>query len=302
MSTEPMAGPAVPSPKRRRFIVPSLRSPLNVISIVIIAIAVIWAVAPGVFAPQDPFQQSLLRRLLPPAFMGGRQAYWLGTDQLGRDVFSRIVYGARATLLVSVSAVALSCVIGTLVGLIAGYHGGFTDALALRLIDMQLAFPIILLVIAVVAVIGASLPVLILIMGISGWPQFARIVRSSVMSVRNLEYVDAAVSIGASPLRVMFRHIGPNVLSASIVMATFQLSDMILTEATLSFLGLGVQPPTPTWGGMVSEAQNYLSVSWGASVFPGIAIAAVILAINILGDVIRDALDPRLSGEGRREP
>ncbi|QWA13054.1 ABC transporter permease [Sodalis ligni] len=300
MSTEPMVNAIAPSPKPARFTGTRLCSPLNLISVIILLIAVIWAIAPGLFAPQDPFQQSLLRRLLPPVFLGGKEAWWLGTDQLGRDVFSRIVYGARATLFVSVSAVVISCVIGTFVGLIAGYNGGFTDALVLRLIDMQLAFPIILLVIAIVAVIGASLPALILIMGISGWPQFARIVRSSVMSVRNLEYVDAAVSIGASPLRVIFRHIGPNVLSASIVMATFQLSDMILTEATLSFLGLGVQPPTPTWGGMVSEAQNYLSVSWGASVFPGIAIAAVILAINILGDFIRDALDPRLSGEGRR--
>ncbi|WP_213991676.1 ABC transporter permease [Sodalis sp. dw_96] len=300
MSTEPMVIPIPPSPKRTRFIGARLRSPLNLISVVIILIAVMWAVAPGIFAPHDPYQQSLLRRLLPPAFLGGKEAWWLGTDQLGRDVFSRIVYGARATLFVSVSAVVISCVIGTGVGLIAGYNGGATDAVVLRLIDMQLAFPIILLVIAIVAVIGASLPALILIMGISGWPQFARIVRSSVMSVRNLEYVDAAVSIGASPLRIIFRHIGPNVLSASIVMATFQLSDMILTEATLSFLGLGIQPPTPTWGGMVSEAQNYLSVSWGASVFPGIAIAAVILAINILGDVVRDALDPRLADEGRK--
>ncbi|MFK4824517.1 ABC transporter permease [Paenochrobactrum sp. BZR 588] len=262
--------------------------------------AVFAAFFPQLLSPHDPYQQNLLRRLALPSFAGGPEGYLLGTDQLGRDILSRIIYGARMTLLISVAAVAFSCIIGTCVGMIAGYNGGRTDAVVLRLIDMQLAFPVVLLVIAVVAVLGPSVPTLILVLGISGWPQFARIIRAAVISVRGQEYIEAARAIGANPVRIIFRHIGPNVLSATIVFATFELSRMILMEATLSFLGLGVQPPTPTWGGMISEGQKYISISWPASVFPGIAIAVTILSINMLGDVLRDALDPRLSkGEPR---
>uniref|UniRef100_A0A9E8CK83 ABC transporter permease n=1 Tax=Bosea sp. NBC_00436 TaxID=2969620 RepID=A0A9E8CK83_9HYPH len=274
-----------------------LRSPVALISLATLGLAILCALAPGLLAPHDPYQQSLVRRLALPSSLGGPSGYWLGTDQLGRDILARIVYGARTTLLISVAAVAMSCVIGTTVGLIAGYKGGTVDALVLRLIDMQLAFPVILMVIAVVAVVGPSLGSLIVVMGISGWPQFARVIRAAVISVRELDYVEAARSIGAAPLRIIFFHIGPNVLSATIVFATFELSRMILIEATLSFLGLGVQPPVPTWGGMISEGQKYINLSWAASVFPGIAIAATILAINMLGDVLRDALDPHLSGE-----
>ncbi len=273
-----------------------LRSPVALASLFVLGVAVMAALVPGLLAPHDPYQQSLMRRLAPPSFLGGPADYLLGADQLGRDILSRIIYGARATLAISISAVAISCAIGTGVGLVAGYKGGRTDAVILRLIDMQLAFPVILPVIAVVAVIGPSISTLILLLGISGWPQFARIVRASVLSVRELEYVEAARSIGARPLRIVLRHIGPNVISATIVFATIELSRMILLEATVSFLGLGVQPPVPTWGGMISEGQKYISLAWAPSVFPGIAIAATILAINMLGDVLRDALDPRLAG------
>lgn len=277
-----------------------LRSPVAVTSLIVVGLALVTTLAPGLLAPHDPAEQSLLARLTPPSFLGGPEGHFLGTDQLGRDILSRIIYGARATLLISIAAVVISCSIGTTVGLVAGYNGGRTDALVLRLIDMQLAFPVILLVIAVVAVVGSSVLTLIVVLGISGWPQFARIVRAAVISVREMEYVEAARAIGAPALRVIFRHIGPNVLSATIVFATYELSRMILIEATLSFLGLGIQPPTPTWGGMISEGQKYISLAWAASVFPGIAIASTILAINMLGDVLRDALDPRLSGEDGR--
>ena len=188
----------------------------------------------------------------------------------------------------------MSCIVGVAAGLVAGYNGGMTDAIILRLIDMQLAFPLILLVIAVVAVVGPSLGNLIIIMGLSGWPRFARIVRGSVLAVRGLEFVEAARSIGASRMRIMLRHILPNVLSAIIVYASFELARMILLESTLSFLGLGVQPPAPTWGSMISDGRKYIAQSWSVSLAPGVAIAAVILAFNILGDELRDALDPQL--------
>jgi peptide/nickel transport system permease protein len=297
--SEPAEAVTLQTPDRRRIraVRRQLQSPAGVLSLVVILVAVACALAPGLLAPHDPYQQSLIRRLASPSIFSQANTYYLGTDQLGRDILSRIIYGAGTTLFISLAAVAIACGIGTTVGLIAGYTGGRMDAIVLRLIDMQLAFPVILLVIAVVAVVGSSITSLIVIMGLAGWPQFARIIRSSVISVRDLEFVDAARSIGASPTRIIFRHVAPNVMSATIVFATFELSRMILIEATLSFLGLGVQPPTPTWGGMISEGQKYISLSWAASVFPGIAIAATILAINMLGDAMRDALDPRLANE-----
>jgi len=263
-----------------------------------LAVVVICALVPGLLAPHAPYDQSLILRLRPPSFLdGGLEGHLLGTDHLGRDTLSRIVHGARITLIVSVLAVAVSMVAGVAAGLAAGFYGGRTDAVILRLIDMQLAFPVILLVIAVVAVIGPSLTNLIVIMGLSGWPRFARIVRGAVLSVRGLEYVEAARAIGAGQLRIMTHHILPNILSAIIVYASFELARMILLEATLSFLGLGVQPPTPTWGGMINDGKAYISISWWVSLFPGLAIAATILAFNILGDELRDALDPQLANE-----
>ncbi|RVT86530.1 ABC transporter permease [Rhodobacteraceae bacterium CCMM004] len=295
---------AAPAPPRKsqsntRIVLRRLfRKKTVVICTVMLVIAVICALFPGLVAPQDPYDQSLLLRLKPPAFMeGGREGYYLGTDHLGRDTLSRIIYGARITLLVSLLAVAVSTAIGIAAGLAAGYFGGKPDAVILRLIDMQLSFPVILLVIAVVAVVGPSLTNLIIIMGLSGWPRMARIVRGSVLSVRGLEYIDAARAIGAGHLRIMAYHIVPNILSAIVVYASFELARMILLEATLSFLGLGVQPPTPTWGGMISDGRNYISLSWWVSLFPGLAIGAVILTFNILGDELRDALDPQLNHE-----
>lgn len=265
------------------------------ISLIILGLVLICALFPAAIAPRDPFTQDLSLRLLPPAWTErGIPGYWLGTDQLGRDTLSRIIEGTRITVLVSLFAVAVSGIVGVAAGLASGFYGGKTDAVILRLIDIQLAFPLILLVIAVVAVVGPSLTNLIIIMGLSGWPRFARVVRGSVLTVRNLEFVDAARSVGASRLRIMTHHILPNILSAIIVYASFEIARMILLEATLSFLGLGVQPPTPTWGGMISDGRKYVSQSWSVSIIPGIAIALVILSFNILGDTLRDALDPQL--------
>jgi ABC-type dipeptide/oligopeptide/nickel transport system permease subunit len=273
-----------------------IRKPAALISLVIILVMILCALFPEWLAPHDPFQQSLRARLKPPSFVeGGVPGYFLGTDHLGRDTLSRIIYGARVTLLVSVFAVFVAGAVGIWLGLLAGFFGGLTDAIILRLIDTQLAFPVVLLVIALVAVVGPSLTNLIILMGLSAWPRFARIVRGSVLSVRGLEYVEAARAIGASQLRLMLRHILPNILSAIIVYASFELARMILLEATLSFLGLGVQPPDPTWGGIINDGKKYLTQSTALSLFPGLAIALIILAFNMLGDELRDALDPQLS-------
>jgi peptide/nickel transport system permease protein len=290
---EPAALPVAPN--RRGVFGRLFRKNAARFSIAIIGVAVLCALFPGLLAPKDPFAQELSTRLLPPVFMeGGIEGYLLGTDQLGRDILSRIIYGARTTLLVSMAAVLLSGLIGTGAGLAAGYFGGKTDGVIQRLIDMQLAFPLVLLVIAIVAVIGPSTGNLILVMGLSGWPRFARIVRGSTMQVRGLEYIEAARSIGAAQTRIMVHHVLPNILSAIIVYASFELARMVLLEATLSFLGLGIQPPTPTWGGMINDGRKYLGIGWSASLFPGMAIALIILAFNVLGDELRDALDPQL--------
>jgi peptide/nickel transport system permease protein len=302
----PVAGPGAPKARRlangnsqtRIVLRRLLRKKVTVACLLFLVFALVCALFPGLIATHDPYNQELIHRLKPPAEAeGGIEGYWLGTDHLGRDTYSRIIYGARITLLVSVLAVVVAAIVGIAAGLVAGFFGGRHDSIILRLIDMQLAFPVILLVIAVVAVVGPSLTNLIIIMGLSGWPRFARIVRGATLSVRHLEYVEAARLIGAGRLRIMTHHILPNILSAIIVYASFELARMILLEATLSYLGLGVQPPIPTWGGMISEGQKYISVSWWVSFFPGVAIALMILAFNILGDELRDALDPQLKHE-----
>lgn len=273
-----------------------LRRPSVLLAVLIVVALIAMSLFPGLFTSHDPSAQSILARLKGPMFENSRGGvHLLGTDQLGRDIWARIVYGARTTILVSLGAVLVSATVGILLGLIGGYAGGVVDALILRLVDMQLAFPIILLVIGVVSITGSSLVVLILLMGMASWPTFARVIRSEVLSLREREFVEAARSLGASRTRILLRHIAPNVLSAVMVVATFELSTMILIEATLSFLGVGVPPPTPTWGGMISEGQRYLSQAWSVSLFPGIFICVTILAINTLGDELRDLLDPRLA-------
>lgn len=273
-----------------------LRRPGVAIAMAVVVLLVAMSLFPGLFTAHDPNTQSILLRLKGPMFEDRSGAlHILGTDQLGRDIWARIVYGARTTLIVSIGAVLVSASLGICLGLIGGYVGGITDAVILRLVDMQLAFPVILLVIGVVSITGQSLVALIVLMGLASWPTFARIIRSEVLTLRDREFIEAARSIGATQSRILLRHVAPNVLSAVMVVATFELSTMILIEATLSFLGVGVQPPTPTWGGMISEGQRYLSQAWTVSLFPGLAISITILAINTLGDELRDLLDPRLA-------
>ncbi len=267
-------------------------------SLVVLALGLLCAAAPELIAPLDPFEQDLFKRLLPPAWAdGGDPVHWLGTDHLGRDLLSRIVHGARVTLSVAILAVLGAGAIGISAGLAAGYFGGWFDSIAMRLADVQLAFPVVLLVIVVAAVVGPSTFNLIVILALSGWPRFARIVRGSVLTVRELGYVEAGRAAGSGHMTLMLSHILPNVTSPIIVYASFELARMILLEATMSFLGLGVQPPTPTWGGMINDGRGYLHLSLTASLLPGLAIALTILACNLLGDDLRDALDPRMDVE-----
>jgi peptide/nickel transport system permease protein len=243
----------------------------------------------------DPNAQDVLARLQPPAFVeGGQSPNLLGTDQLGRDLLARIIYGGRISLSIAVVAVVLAGSLGVVLGLLAGYYGGLLDLVIMRLADIQLAFPFILLVVLVVGALGPSVPNLILVLGVGGWILYARVVRGQVLSVRESEFVQAARSMGASDLRILARHILPGVVSPVIVVASFAAAQVIVTEAALSFLGLGVQPPDPSWGRMLAESRDYLaSTAWLAAV-PGLAIVLTVLGFNLVGDWLRDVLDPRL--------
>src|SRR5438132_1812551 len=247
-------------------------------------------------APGSPTKQSLAQRLRPPAWAELSGAgHLIGTDQLGRDVLSRILYGGRLSLIVALLAVLLSAGIGTFLGLVGGYTGGVLERLLMRLAEIQLAFPFILLVVTIVAVLGPSALNVVLALGVSGWVSYTRLVRAHVLTLRELAYVESARSLGASAPRIVLRHLLPNVLSPVVVLASFSVAQMIILESALSFLGLGVQPPTPTWGGMLADARNYLDQAWWLAAFPGLALMLTVLAINILGDWLRDLLDPTLA-------
>jgi peptide/nickel transport system permease protein len=247
-------------------------------------------------APWDPARQMLLKRLRPPAWEArGLREHPLGTDHLGRDILSRILYGGRISLAVSLSSVALATTLGVTLGLCAGFFGGRADAIIMRVVDVFLAIPYILLAMGVVFALGPSLLNVILVMGATRWVQFARIVRADVLSIREREFVVGARARGNRALRLLVRHVLPNALTPIIVVATLELAFMIIYESALSFLGLGVQPPTPTWGWMLADGRNYIATAWWLATFPGLAIMLTVLAVNLLGDWLRDRLDPRLT-------
>jgi peptide/nickel transport system permease protein len=247
-------------------------------------------------APWDPARQMLLKRLRPPAWEArGLREHPLGTDHLGRDILSRILYGGRISLAVSLSSVALAATLGVTLGLCAGFFGGRADAIIMRVVDVFLAIPYILLAMGVVFALGPSLLNVILVMGATRWVQFARIVRADVLSIREREFVVGARARGNRALRLLVRHVVPNALTPIIVVATLELAFMIIYESALSFLGLGVQPPTPTWGWMLADGRNYIATAWWLATFPGLAIMLTVLAVNLLGDWLRDRLDPRLT-------
>ncbi len=274
---------------RRR---PSFRAVFGLTVLVLMSSAAL--LAPQI-APWDPARQMLIKRLRPPAWQArGLREHPLGTDHLGRDILSRILYGGRISLGVGLSAVTLAALIGVTLGLLAGFYGGRTDAVVMRVVDVFLAIPYILLAMGVVFALGPSLLNVILVMAVTRWVQFARIVRADVLSIREREFVSGARARGNRSLRLLLRHVLPNALTPIIVVATLELAFMIIYESALSFLGLGVQPPTPTWGWMLSDGRNYIATAWWLATFPGLAIMLTVLAVNLLGDWLRDTLDPRL--------
>src|SRR5207245_2025384 len=285
------AEPAPPSRARRTRV-------LAVGGAVFVALLIVTALAAPVIAPADPIRQSLRGRLAAPTLSGADgKAHLLGTDHLGRDVFSRVIYGARVSLLVGFAAVVVGGLVGATLGLLAGYRGGWTDTIIMTMADAQLAFPFILLAIGIIAVLGPSFPTLVVVIGLSGWVDYARVLRSQVLVLRSREFVDAILALGGAVPRIIARHIVPNVLSTLVVIATLQLARAIVLEATLSFLGLGIQPPTPSWGGMIQEGREYLDSAWWISTFPGIVLMATSLVVSRTGDWLRDLLDPTLRGE-----
>ena len=254
------------------------------------------AVFAPVISPHDPILQDVEKRLMPPLGQEGADPHFLlGTDHLGRDIVSRLIYGARISIVVSVSAVALSAILGTLIGLFSGFYGGKVDNIFMRLADVQLAFPFILLAIAIIAVLGPNLQNIVIVMGITGWVIYARVVRAEVLSLREKEFITSVKALGGSNGRIIFKHLLPNVIPSIIVIVTLEMARMIIMEAALSFLGLGIQPPTPTWGGMLADGRVYLATSWWLATFPGFVIMLVVLGINLLGNWLRDMLDPRLT-------
>lgn len=273
------------------------RDRLAMISLAVIVVIVLVAVfAPVVAAVtgHPPNAQYRSTGLSPDGLpVGPNGTFWLGTDDLGRDILVRIAYGARVSLLVGVVATALTVAIGVVVGLAAGFLGGWTDTVLARLIDVILSVPFLLVAIALVSVTGPSLTVTVLVIGLFSWASVARIVRGQVLSLREREFVEAAEALGATSLRIMIVDVLPNVLAPVIVYSTLLIPVVIVTQATLSFLGLGLPPPTADWGGMISESQNYYTTAWWFIIFPGLALLITTLAFNLFGDGVRDALDPR---------
>jgi len=271
---------------------------------VVVALALLAAVAAPWLAPHDPYVQDVGARLLPPVWHpGGSWARPLGTDALGRDVLSRIVYGARVSVSAGALAVVLSMTLGVTLGLLAGYYGGTIDTVVSNLVNVILAFPFLLLALAAVAVVGPSFTNMIVVLGVTGWPVYTRVVRAETLKYRQLEFVLAARALGVGSGRILRAHVLPNLANTVIVMASLEVARMIILESFLSFLGLGIQPPTPSWGGMLGEGRVYVLTHWWLAAFPGLAIFLTTLGINLFGDGLRDLLDPHrvLLGAARTE-
>jgi peptide/nickel transport system permease protein len=263
--------------------------------LVVVALTVATAVAAPWLSPFDPVGQDIGNRLKAPGWRDGAgRLHPLGTDHLGRDLLARVIFGAQPALLVASAAVLISGLLGMITGLVGGYFGGRVDDVLMRLADVQLAFPFILLAIAVIGVLGPSLPTIIVVIGVSSWVVYARVVRGAVLTLREREFVQAARALGSGDGRILARHILPNAFAPWLVVATLDMARVIVIESALSFLGLGVQPPAPTWGGMLADGRVYLTTAWWLATFPGLAILVTVLGINLFGDGLRDILDPRL--------
>ena len=283
--------PAVERATLRRL----LRLRWGVLAAVVLLLIVASAVFAPWIAPHDPLAVNIRHRLAPPAWIeGGALANVLGTDQVGRDLLSRMIYGGRVSLVVGITAVLMAASIGVLLGLTAGYFGRNTDWVIMTLVNVMLTFPFVLLALAVIAVLGPSLKNMILVLGVAGWPIYARVVRAETLALREREFVLAGRALGMSHLRLMFLQIAPNLTSVIVVIATLQVAQVIILESFLSFLGLGIQPPTPAWGNMLGEGRLYMLNSWWIAAFPGLAIFITTLVINLMGNALRDWLDPHL--------
>jgi peptide/nickel transport system permease protein len=272
------------------------RNPIGVIGGIILLTVIVGAVFADYVAPHEPNRQRLIARFKPPFWADdGSMTYPLGTDNVGRDIWSRIIHGSRISLIVGISAVGVSMLIGVTLGLASGFWGGRIDATIMALVDIMLAFPQLILAFAMVAVLGPGIGNIILVLGLTGWERYARVVRAEVLALREREFVQAARAVGVSNLKIVFGHIMPNTFSSVIVMATLQTAQAILAEAALSFLGLGTGRTYPSWGQMISLGRDYISIAWWLSTFPGLAILLTVLAINLVGDRVRDVLDPRVT-------
>jgi peptide/nickel transport system permease protein len=273
-----------------------MRNPIALLG----AIALVVVIGAAIFAPQvaphDPTRQSLIRRFIPPVWAaGGNANYLLGTDQVGRDILSRMIHGARVSLIVGVSAVIVSLTVGVGLGLLSGFVGGRMDTVIMTVVDVTLSFPQLLLALAFVAALGPSLITIIVVLGLTGWERYTRVVRAEVLALREKDFVEAARAMGVSTTRMLLRHILPNTFSSIIVMSTLQVAQAILQEAALSFLGVGTGSAYPTWGQMISLGRDFVTVAWWLPTFPGLAILVTVLSINLVGDRLRDALDPRVT-------
>ena len=283
----PETAAPVLSPTRRR------RPPIIPVGIIVVFVLV--AVLAPWISPSDPYEQSLRLRHRPPAWeQRGSWAQPLGTDRLGRDLLSRIVYGARVSLAAGVVTVLIASAVGAAIGLVAGYYGGRVDATLMRVTDATLSFPIILLALILAVTVGPSFTNVVLAIAVILWARYARVIRGQVLTIMQLDFIAQARIAGAGAWRVITRHLLPNTLNTLVVLVTLQIGYVIIVEASLSFLGAGIPPPTPAWGGMIAEGRDVVTSAWWVSLFPGLAILLVVLAFNLLGDWLRDTLDPRL--------
>ncbi|HEV7692708.1 MAG TPA: ABC transporter permease, partial [Hyphomonadaceae bacterium] len=263
------------------------------IALGILGVFLLMALLAPMIAPEDPLTGSLADRLAPPAWAkGGSLNHILGADDLGRDILSRLIYGARVSMLVAASAIVIAGALGTLVGMTAGYLGGWTDRILMRIVDLALSFPIVMLALLCAALFGPSLINIILVMALVLWAPYARMARGETLRVKTLDYVDLARTAGVADPIILARHILPNISGSLIVLATLQVGTVIILEASLSFLGVGVPPPTPSWGSMVADGRNFIASAWWVSLIPGLAVLAIVLAANLLGDMLADHLNP----------
>jgi len=266
------------------------RHGLGILGLLVASLAVLVALAAPWLAPHDPLRSDFSAGLKPP----GTPGHLFGTDQLGRDLFSRVLYGARVALFIGFCTVLLTALVGGLLGLLAGFFGGWPGTILMRIADVQLSFPFIFLALTINAIVGLGLRNIIISLSAAGWVVYARVVRGEVLSVKQRDYVQAAAALGMSRARILFGHVLPNVAPSIIIVASLQFSQFIVAEAAISFLGFGVQPPTPAWGSMLSESRDFLYVAWWLAAFPGAALALTALGINLVGDWLRDVLDPKL--------